>query len=83
MSEGPLTYEPSTDTLLVELRPWPGDAEAGEPSGGEDAGQDLVIHYAPDGHPWAWEIEHASEHPELVAQALRAVRAAAIGSKAA
>ena len=43
--------------------------------GGEDAGDDLVIHYAPDGRPWAWEIEHASRHPELVGDALRTMRA--------
>ncbi|MFO1046472.1 MAG: hypothetical protein U1E52_01000 [Geminicoccaceae bacterium] len=34
-----------------------------------------MIHYAPDGQPWAWEIEHASRHPELVGDALRTMRA--------
>lgn len=24
MSDGPIIYDPSTDTMLVELRPWPG-----------------------------------------------------------
>lgn len=83
MSERPLTYDPTTDTLLVELRPWPGEAGSAEPVGGEDAAEDLVIHYASDGRPWAWEIEHASEHPDLVAGALRAMRAAATDSEAA
>ena len=46
------------------------------PRPGEDAGEDLVIHYAPAGQPWAWEIEHASQHPDLVGRALAAVRAA-------
>jgi hypothetical protein len=66
---------PVTDTMLVELRPWPGGDGAAQGTGGEDAGEDLVIHVAPDGRPWAWEIEHASRHADLVARALRAMRA--------
>jgi uncharacterized protein YuzE len=53
MSDGPVTYDPATDTMLVELRPWPGGAAISQAVGGEDAGDDLVIHYAPDGSPWA------------------------------
>jgi uncharacterized protein YuzE len=75
MSEGPVSYDPATDTMLVELRPWPGGSPTEPVVGGEDAGEDLVVHYAPDGRPWAWEIEHASRHPELVGEALRAMRA--------
>ncbi len=77
MSQGPVTYDPDTDTMLVELRPWPGGEPASPSAGGEDAGPDLVIHYAPDGEPWAWEIEHASDHPELISKALVAARSAA------
>jgi hypothetical protein len=43
----------------------------------------LVVHHAPDGQPWAWEIEHASKRPELVAYALRRVRAALVARDAA
>jgi hypothetical protein len=47
-----IRYHPETDTMAIELRPWPGDAEQGDAEiGGEDAGDDLVIHYAPDGEP--------------------------------
>lgn len=74
MSDGPVTYDRATDTMLVELRPWPGGAATAV--GGSDEAEDLVIHYAPDGSPWAWEIEHASRHPDLVGDALRAMRAA-------
>jgi hypothetical protein len=42
--------------------------------GGEDAEEDLVIHYGPDGLPHAFEVEHASERPVLVARALSALR---------
>ena len=66
---------PETDTMAIEIRPWP-DATNGDPDqiGGEDAGQDLVIHYAADGQPWLWEIEHASAHPEHIAAALGQIR---------
>jgi hypothetical protein len=76
MTEGksPVVYEPSTDTMAIEIRPWPGGE--GEAYGGEDAGPDLVIHYAPDGTPWLWEIEHASQHPEHIIAALTALRSA-------
>ncbi|MBI1775234.1 MAG: hypothetical protein HYR63_07805 [Proteobacteria bacterium] len=68
-------YEPSTDTLHIELRPWPGeDAGPPERTGGEDAGEDLVVHYARDGRPWAWEIERASRHPEHIAAALKLIQ---------
>jgi uncharacterized protein YuzE len=78
MNDTAILYEPSTDTMRIELRRWPG-AGAGDDldlAGGEDAGEDLVIHYAPDGEPYAWEIEHASKHPEHIAAALAALRQA-------
>ena len=76
--EPAMLNEPSTDTLRVELRPWPDPAPEHRPElvGGRDAGVDLVIHYGPDGLPYAWEIEHASRHPEHIAAALDALRAA-------
>jgi uncharacterized protein YuzE len=78
MSGEPVLYDAQTDTLLVEIRPWPSPspAEVNEQVGGEDAGEGLVIHYGPDGLPHAFEVEHASERPHLVARALSALRAA-------
>lgn len=75
-SVGPVTYDPVTDTMFVELRPWPGGSPTALEAGGDDAGSDLVVHHAPDGEPWAWEIEHASERADLVGEALRRVRSA-------
>jgi hypothetical protein len=64
----PVRYCVETDTMAVEIRPWAGrDSDA---SIGRDAGDDLVIHSAPDGAPWLWEIGHASRHPEHIAAAL-------------
>ena len=58
----PVRYCVDTDTMAVEVRPWPG--RPGETAEGEDAGLDLVIHYyLGDGEPWLWEIEHAPAHP--------------------
>jgi uncharacterized protein YuzE len=76
MSGEPVLYDPETDTLLVELRPWPAlsPAEVKAEVGGEDAEEGLVVHYGPDGRPHAFEIEHASERPHLIARALSALR---------
>ncbi len=70
-----IRYYPATDTMAIELRPWP-EGRAGETAqiGGEYAGDNLVIHYAADGEPWLWEIEHASVHPEHIAAALAQIR---------
>jgi uncharacterized protein YuzE len=74
MTASTIRYFPDTDTMTVEIRPWPGEAASTEAIGGEDAGEDLVIHYAADGEPWLWEIEHASQHPEHIAAALSLIR---------
>jgi uncharacterized protein YuzE len=72
----PVLYDPETDTLLVEFRPCPAaaSAEVSEQVGGEDAEDGLVVHYGPDGLPHAFEIEHASERPDLIVRALSALR---------
>jgi uncharacterized protein YuzE len=69
-------YDPETDTLYVEVL-------AGPTVGGEDAGDDLVIHYDAKNRPAGYEIEHASRHPEHVAAALTALRQARGFSQAA
>jgi uncharacterized protein YuzE len=70
-----IRYFPETETMAIELRPWPEAPEDDQAKvGGEDAGEDLVIHYASDGEPWLWEIEHASAHPEHIAAALAEIR---------
>ncbi len=74
-AEPAIRYYPDTDTMAIEIRPWPGGRAGNrEAVGGEDAGEDLVIHFGPDGEPWLWEIEHASAHPEHIAAALEEIR---------
>lgn len=72
----PVLYEPETDMLWVELRPWP-ETSTGDDRliGGRELEPDLVVHYAHDGEPWAWEVEHASQRPDLVGRALATLRA--------
>ena len=72
MNGEPVLYDPETDTLLVELRPWPAasPAEVNEQVGGEDIKEGLVVHCGSDGLPHAFGVEHASERPDLVARAL-------------
>jgi hypothetical protein len=76
MSAEPIIrYYPETDTMAIQTRPWTEPAGGDETQiGGEDAGEDLVIHYAADGEPWLWVIEHASAHPEHIAAALAQIR---------
>ena len=73
--EPTIRYYADTDTMAIEIRPWP-QAHDGDPNniGGQDAGEDLVVHYAADGSPWFWEIEHASRHPEHIVAALDQIR---------
>jgi hypothetical protein len=68
----PVRYGVETDTMAVEIRPWPGPED--DDGIARDAGVDLVIHHAPDGQPWLWEIEHALRHPEHIAAALAELR---------
>jgi uncharacterized protein YuzE len=73
--EPTIRYYAETDTMAIELRPWPAQPDVDmDKVGGEDAGEDLVIHYAADGEPWLWEIEHASRHPEHIVAALDHIR---------
>ena len=70
-------YDAETDMLYVEVRSWPGSLdEVSEQAGGEEVEPDFVIHFAPDGRPFAYEVEHASLRPDLVGRALSELRAA-------
>jgi hypothetical protein len=76
-----IRYYPETDTMAIELRPYPGSAGGDAAQvGGQDEAVDLVVHYAADGAPWLWEIEHASAHPEHIAAALEQIRRSAMAA---
>lgn len=67
-SLAPIVYDPATDSMYVKLRPG-----AGVDSRVDDA-RDLVVDLGADGEPVGYDIQHASDHPDVVAEALRLMR---------
>ena len=58
-----LDYDPSTDSLYIKVR-------AGESVDNRIIGDDVVIDLGTDGDPVGYDIQHASRHPEAIAEAL-------------
>jgi hypothetical protein len=73
----PVRYYPDTDTMAIELRPWPGHPN--ETAVAYDAAPDLVIHDAPDGAPWLWERARLAA-PRAYCGGARCAAASAAGS---
>lgn len=68
MSESAVVYDPATDSLYVKIRPEPSvDNEI-------DDARDLVLDIGADGAVVGYDIQHASRHPEIIAEALAALR---------
>ncbi|HEX4159010.1 MAG TPA: DUF2283 domain-containing protein [Rhizomicrobium sp.] len=57
-------YDPTTDSLYIKLQPGPSVDN-------RTVGDDLVIDLGADGEPVGYDIQHASRHPELIAEALQ------------
>ncbi len=58
-----LDYDPSTDSLYVKVR-------SGESVDNRIVSDDVVIDLGSDGEPVGYDIQHASRHPEAIAEAL-------------
>jgi uncharacterized protein YuzE len=57
-------YDPSTDSLYIKLRP--------EPSvDNRIVDDDVVIDLGDDGEPVGYDIQHASQHADAIAEALQ------------
>jgi len=56
-------YDPTTDSLYVKVR-------VGESVDNRIIGDDIVIDLGSDGEPVGYDIQHASRHPEVIAEAL-------------
>ena len=70
MTDSPFVYDPATDSLYVKVRPEPSvDNEV-------DDARDLVLDIGADGAIVGYDIQHASRRPEVIAEALAALRAA-------
>ena len=56
-------YDAATDSLYIKLR-------AGESVDNLILNDDVVIDLGADGEPVGYDIQHASQHPEAIAEAL-------------
>ena len=56
-------YDAATDSLYIKLRP-------GESVDNRIVGDDIVVDIGIDGEPVGYDIQHASRHPEAIAEAL-------------
>jgi uncharacterized protein YuzE len=56
-------YDPTTDSLYIKLRP-------GESVDNRIVSDDVVIDLGSDGEPVGYDIQHASQHAEAIAEAL-------------
>jgi uncharacterized protein YuzE len=56
-------YDPATDSLYIKLSPGPSVDN-------RIVNDDVVIDLGADGEPVGYDIQHASQHPEALAEAL-------------
>jgi uncharacterized protein YuzE len=70
MTESPVSYDPITDSLYVKIGP-------GESVDNRvDDARDLVLDLDASGNVVGYDIQHASRHPELIAEALALIQEA-------
>ncbi len=58
-----LDYDPATDSLYIKLRP-------GASVDNRILSDDVVIDMGADGQPVGYDIQHASQHADVIAEAL-------------
>lgn len=58
-----LDYDPATDSLYIKLRPGPSVDN-------RIVNDDVVIDLGSDGEPVGYDIQHASRHADVIAEAL-------------
>jgi uncharacterized protein YuzE len=54
-----LSYDKSTDSLYIELRPLPASRT-------REIGEDVVLDLGEDGQPVGYDLQHASTNQELI-----------------
>jgi uncharacterized protein YuzE len=70
MTDSPFLYDAMTDSLYVKVRPGPSvDNDV-------DDARDLVVDLGSDGEIVGFDIQHASRHPDVIAEALAELRRA-------
>ncbi|HYG89290.1 MAG TPA: DUF2283 domain-containing protein [Azospirillum sp.] len=75
--DSPFLYDAATDSLYVKVRPGPSVDNT------VDDARDLVVDLDANGEVVGYDIQHASRHPDVIAEALTALRSAQGHSKAA
>jgi len=66
--ESPILYDPSTDSMYVTLR----EGRAVHTVAHDE--QDYAVDIGEDGKPVGYDIQFASQHPDVIAEALRMLR---------
>lgn len=64
MSE-PVSYDPSTDSMYVKIRPGASVHQK------MDEDREVIIDFGEDGEPVGYDIQFASRHPDVIAEALQ------------
>jgi uncharacterized protein YuzE len=65
MTTSPIIYDPATDSMYVTLR----EGRVAHTVAHDD--EDYAVDLGEDGQPMGYDIQFASLHPEVIAEALR------------
>jgi uncharacterized protein YuzE len=64
----PVSYDPSTDSMYVKVRPGVSVRQK------MDEEREVIIDFGEDGQPVGYEIQFASKHPDVIAEALEVLQ---------
>jgi uncharacterized protein YuzE len=65
MTTSPIVYDPTTDSMYVTLR----EGRVAHTVAHDD--RDYYVDLGEDGEPMGYDIQFASRHPDVIAEALR------------
>ena len=64
----PVSYDPSTDSMYVKIRPGASVTQR------MDEAREVIIDIGTDGEPVGYDIQFASKHPDVIAEALALIQ---------
>ncbi len=65
MTISPIIYDPTTDSMYVTLR----EGRVAHTVAHDD--RDFAVDLGEDGQPMGYDIQYASQHPDVIAEALQ------------
>ena len=68
---GEISYDPSTDSMYVKIRPGVSVRQM------TDEAREVIIDLGADDQPVGYDIQFASRHPDVIAEALRLLQGGA------